>query len=313
MRLCGRRGGTVLAGSVLAMATASTAFAQCAECVAPREGERTVREQSRQAHQSTTKSIQGGARRTFKSAMNRKLNTTPGPRMGDRGPGEATESAFTEPAFFGVRENGLSAGESASGLGAFSNVALTHSRSTAAGYKTDTDLGVVTLGIDKAIEDHVILGFAVSGSTSSATSTFEVRRDKFKSVNGSTAFSAAPYAAVIVNENVYVDATMGASSIENRLNHTAVPGGAVIQSGDGDAVARFLGAAVNYIGVMGDYGLLASAGYTWSSTSLNEFRDDQGNFVSPDDERASQLILNVEVGRPMGAYVPTSSPPTSAT
>ncbi len=236
--------------------------------------------------------------------MVRKLNTTSNLKFSGQGTHDATDAAFTEPTFFGTKESGLTAGESPIGLGAFTNVALTNSRSTASGYKTDTDLGVVTLGIDKAFEDNFILGFAVSGSTSSATSRFEVGPDKFKSINGSTALSAAPYAALIIDEHFYIDATMGASGIENRLNHTAVPSGAVIQSGDGDAVSRFLGAAVNYIGVMGDFGLLASVGYTWSSTSLDEFRDDQGNLVSPDDERASQLIVSAEIGRPIGMFVP---------
>jgi len=306
MSLSDHKGKFALASSFAIMTASSTVYAQLSPSSFS-EGEQTVTEQQRLGTQTTIRGIQTGVRKATKGRLETRQRFIK--KAGGQGVREDIDTAFTEPSYFGpkgdVIESGLAGGEMLAGFGSFANFSLTDSESTAGGYKTDSGLGVVTLGFDKAVEDNFILGLSFGASRASSDSFFENGATRNEVTSESTSVTFAPYAAFILNENFYVDATLGVSGGENRLNHTNLATGAVNSSGDGNFSSRFLGLGINYTSVvLGDYGLQASASYTWSSTSNDDFTDDQGAVNTPDDESASQLILGGQIGRQLGMYVP---------
>lgn len=308
MAISDHKGKLALATSFAIMTASSTVYAQISN-TSPSEGERAVSEQNRQSTQTQIRGSQSAARSVAKSKLAAMQRARSGRNRGELGIGDDTDTAFTEPSFFGPRqvrtEYGMAAGEALEGVGSFANFGLTQSKSTAGGFETDTGLAAITLGFDKAIDDNFILGLAVGFVRSASDSLFSVGTGNFESTNESNSTSFAPYAAYIINENFFVDATLGVSGGENRLNHTNRATGAVVQSGDADFYSRFVGLGVNYTNVIfDDYGLQAGVSYTWSSTERDDFVDDQASTNIVNNDNASQLIIGGQIGRQMGNAVP---------
>jgi outer membrane autotransporter protein len=307
------------------MTASTTAYAQFSppSTSSPSEGEFTVNEQNRVTGETIIRNVTQGYRKAISQRIAARQRAAK--KFGGQEIREDTDTAFTNPYFFGPRldgfesgmdgvepgmpaggaRSGIAAGESANGIGTFANFSLTHSESTAGGFKTDTGLGVISAGVDKAFQDNFIVGMTVSGAWSDDDSDFEVGGGKFTSSNTSDTYSFAPYMAIILNENYYIDATVGVSQGENRIHHTNAVTGAIVQTGDADYRSQFLSTGVNYTNtVFGDYGLQLSASYTWASYDRDDFIDNNGTDIIVNDNRTSQLILGGQIGRQVDNLTP---------
>ena len=323
MALSSNTGKFALATSFAVMTASSTVYAQVGPSEDSLEGSVVTEDASRQGTQATIRSVQTGVRSSLKSQVFYKLFTGPnGKKFGGPAMRDATQNAMAEPYFFGPKldtpedddaslSGGLAAGDIATvleGFGTWANVNMTLSQSDAAGTTSDTELGVISVGIDHPVNDQFILGLSASLSLSRTDADFNTAAvGPANLLNNSDTFSLAPYAAYILNENVYFDALVGVSRGDARIEQTVKATGAVVSTGRQRSTSQFAAITGNYIDVIGDnYGLLASAGLTWSQTLNEDYTDDQGVIRASDDSVDSQFIAGAEIGRPLegGMHIP---------
>lgn len=274
--------------------------------------------QQAQVNQSTITSIRQGPRQAMKALVFRKVFAGPsgadGGGLGRRG---AAFAGVAGPSLSGPRferaeplpaserpATGLAAGEAGGaleGFGVWSNLSLSAAHADAGGTEADTNLGVLTVGIDRAVDDRLILGLALSLSASRADARFISPIGPATLTTDANAISVSPYAAYILNENVYFDGLVGVSGSENRVEQINDATQLPISTGEQHVMTPFTSVAVNYIDIFADnYGMLASAAFNWAMNVNDDFVDDQNVLQSFGNDVNSQVVLGVEVGRPFG-------------
>ncbi len=235
--------------------------------------------------------MSAGIRKGFKAALFFKATgvTAPGAakRTGGLGLRDAAQAALNDPRFFGPKYadpvTGLAAGDDeqvadfpdlpdiASVLEGFSvwgNGTVSNSDSTGGGIDADTTIGSWVIGIDKAIHDNFILGLTLSVTNSSTFSKFNTAAGVPSETDlKQESLAIAPYAALILNENMYVDVSLGVNEADTNIDQRSAAGAAQSTASGQPSETRFIAANFNYLDVLFEhYGVLGVLGYTWSET-----------------------------------------------
>lgn len=329
MALSDQKGKFALATSFAVMTASSTVFAQINASEDSLEGSVVTEDAARQTNQTTISTVRGGYSSALRGKALGALRTrSSGKKFGGPALRETTQSASTDPFFFGPKldtpadeneiafnpnQTGLAAGESGlaageisellAGYGTWINVGLSTSQSRTAGTTTDTDLGVIAVGIDRAVSDQVIAGLALSISASRSDSSFSapVAGGLANLDADGDSISISPYLAYILNENVYFDGLIGLSGTSTRLNQSNAGTGVPISTGRQRSTSQFAAISANYIDIIAeDYGLVASATLTWAQNLVDDMLDDQGVIRPFNDDVSSQFIIGAQVGRAIG-------------
>lgn len=309
MALSDNQGKLALATSFAVMTMSSTVYAQINEG-SSLEGTAITTEENQNANQAAVRSVNKGVKTVVKSLVFRKVFAGNNKKQGGLGIRQDDAFADAQPMMFGPKVDraplGLAAGEGLEGVGVWSNFSVNTIESRGGGADTETALGNLTFGIDKAFEDSLILGFSIGLSGATTESEFTVGAANLEVDTSSSGATFAPYAAYILNENVYFDLLAGVTGTETSLEQNNITAGALVSSGDQDTRTWFWGFSANYIDIIGDYGILASIGLTQSRTKTDDFIDDQGVRRIGNRRRDSLLTLGAEVGRPIGdgTYIP---------
>jgi hypothetical protein len=165
-----------------------------------------------------------------------------------------------------------------------------------------TYAGALLIGGNVTLKDQFVIGTAL-GFSGGTTLGWESNGNHFDQHN--TDFTVAPYAAYIVNDKIYVDASFGFTFSETSNSEANVHNVIAGRYHERDSETKFIAVNVNYMDRFAGFDILATAGYTWSKSLFEEVFDDYA-FAGPDFNGIhpkfgivnGQYRLGVQVGYP---------------